>query len=130
PRCSPRFKSLASAAGEFTNTVLSHADREFLRSLPTTATRTVQGLRFYMCHAAPLDPLFTYLGPDDPEWEAELRRIDADVLLTGHTHLPFVRRIGGRAIVNPGSLGQPKNGSPRACYATWRDGQFALCSCE
>jgi protein phosphatase len=32
-------------------------------------------------------------------------------------------------IVNPGSVGQPKHGSPMACYAVWEDGRISLKSC-
>jgi protein phosphatase len=52
--------------------------------------------------------------------------VSADVVLVGHTHAPFIRRIGESLVVNPGSLGQPKTGKPDACYAVWEDGSFAL----
>jgi putative phosphoesterase len=55
-------------------------------------------------------------------WVAELERLDADVLLVGHSHVPFIRRIGGKVIVNPGSVGQPRSGDARASYAVWDDG--------
>jgi diadenosine tetraphosphatase ApaH/serine/threonine PP2A family protein phosphatase len=38
----------------------------------------------------------------------------------------MIHRIGRTTIVNPGSVGQPKNGDPRACYALWRDGEIEL----
>jgi len=47
-------------------------------------------------------------------------------VLVGHTHTPFVRKIGNQLLVNPGSLGQPKTGKPDACYAVWNDGTFEL----
>ena len=47
-------------------------------------------------------------------------------MLVGHTHTPFVRKIGNQLLVNPGSLGQPKTGNPNACYAVWHDGKFDL----
>jgi diadenosine tetraphosphatase ApaH/serine/threonine PP2A family protein phosphatase len=53
-------------------------------------------------------------------------RIDADVLIVGHTHTPFVRTVGKTTIVNPGSLGQPKTGRNCACYALWEDGKISL----
>jgi len=52
--------------------------------------------------------------------------VKADVLLVGHTHTPFIRQIGDRVVVNPGSLGQPKTGKSDACYAVWQDGSFSL----
>jgi predicted phosphodiesterase len=56
----------------------------------------------------------------------ELELVDADFLLVGHTHTPFIREIGGKTIVNPGSLGQPKTGKSNACYAVWENGKFEL----
>lgn len=52
--------------------------------------------------------------------------IKADVLLVGHTHLPVRRLHGSLQIVNPGSVGQPLEGDPRAAYAIWDDGEIAL----
>jgi predicted phosphodiesterase len=68
--------------------------------------------------------------PDSPRWESELDQANADVLLVGHTHLPFHREFGERRVVNPGSLGQPKTGKPAACYAVWDDGTIELRSFE
>jgi diadenosine tetraphosphatase ApaH/serine/threonine PP2A family protein phosphatase len=73
------------------------------------------------------DPLYTYVRPDDRKrWEEELAKIDADILLVGHTHLPMVLRFGKRLIVNPGSVGQPRDGDPRASYAVIEDGEPRL----
>lgn len=48
------------------------------------------------------------------------------VLLLGQTHRPFVIERGGAVIVKPGSVGRPKDGDPRASYATWENGRFFL----
>lgn len=52
--------------------------------------------------------------------------MDADVILVGHTHVPTMRPLRSRLMVNPGSLGQPKTGSPEARYAVWEDGKVEL----
>jgi protein phosphatase len=70
--------------------------------------------------------LYGYCPEQSENWIYELQHIQADVLLVGHTHTPFIRRIGNRVVVNPGSLGQPKTGKPDACYAVWEDGLFQL----
>jgi diadenosine tetraphosphatase ApaH/serine/threonine PP2A family protein phosphatase len=83
-----------------------------------------------MVHATPRDPIFEYLRGDatDAEWCAALEPLAerGDTLLIGHTHLPFVRRVDGVTVVNPGSLGQPKDGDPRGCYAVLDDDGVAL----
>jgi putative phosphoesterase len=119
PRCSLRYREMAQATGEFTASVLNDTEKRYLASLPLTASRVVDGKRFVLFHATPRDPLFEYCGPDSPEWIGCAESVSADVLLVGHTHLPFVQEGRGRTIANPGSLGQPKNGSPEPCYAIW-----------
>ncbi len=126
PRCSARFRSMAEATGRFTSSVLSGAQKQFLRELPLRAEREVDGMRFLACHATPSDPLYEYCPPASDRWPAEARGVRADIVLTGHTHLPFQRRVGTQLIVNPGSLGQPKHGRPEACYAVWDGGSMRL----
>ncbi len=130
PRCSPRFRRMAEETSAYTRAVLSPDQRGFLRGLPPVAVREVNGTRFLLCHAAPPDPLYEYRAADSPLWDAELERASADVLLVGHTHRPFQKRWRSRMVVNPGSLGQPKHGAARACYAVWEDGDVRLESRE
>jgi protein phosphatase len=130
PKCSQRFRCMAEETGRYTRAVITKDQRDFLRSLPLTAERTVEGVRFSLCHAAPADPLYEYRAPNSPLWDAELARASADVLLVGHTHLPFRRQLGRRMVANPGSAGQPKHGAPRACYAIWDNGELRLESAE
>jgi putative phosphoesterase len=119
PRCSSRYREMARATGEFTVSVLNENEKQYLACLPLTASRVVDGKRFVLCHATPSNPLFEYCGPDSPQWIDHAESVSADVLLVGHTHLPFIQEGRGRTVVNPGSLGQPKNGSPEACCAIW-----------
>jgi putative phosphoesterase len=126
PQCAPAFRAMAAATQRYTASVLPAADKDFLRELPLTQIVTRDERRVYLCHATPSDPLFAYCPPDSPQWEQEADRIDADVILVGHTHLPFVKTIGKCQIVNPGSLGQPKHGGPHASYAVWQDGEVSL----
>lgn len=126
PRCSAPFREMAGAVQAYTEPVLSDKEKAFLRALPADARRTAGDRQFYLCHAAPSDPLFRYLPPDSPEWPAEVERAGAGAVQVGHTHLPFQLDAGDRRVVNPGSAGQPKHGAPRACYAAWADGRFRL----
>lgn len=126
PRCSARFRAMAEATGRFTGSMLSEEHKQFLRDLPAQAEREVNGVRFFACHAVPSNPLYEYCPQDSDRWRDEVAAIPADVLLVGHTHLPFHRKIGDRSILNPGSLGQPKHGRAEACYAIWEDGSVRL----
>jgi len=81
------------------------------------------------CHAMPSDPLYHYLPEIRPItlWESELNIVNyPDFLFVGHTHLPMKTRFRRTLVVNPGSVGQPKDGDPRAAYAIWNDGEVTL----
>ncbi len=125
-RCSPRFRAMAAATGDYTLAVLGAADKRFLRELPTSAWREVDGRKFFLCHATPSDPLYEYRPPDSPLWWGEGEAAGADVVVVGHAHLQFALRSERRMVVNPGSLGQSKAGDPRARYAVWQDGEISL----
>jgi putative phosphoesterase len=122
PRCSPPYREMAKETMQFTRSVLSRDQIEYLANLPLVIERVVQGTKFLLCHAAPSDPLFKYVPANSPIWEEEMESLSADILLVGHTHTPFVQSVGGSLVVNPGSLGQPKTGATQACYASWDNG--------
>ena len=126
PRCSPRFQAMAEATRRYTDSVLKFGHKHYLRNLPLNVETQRGETRFYLCHALPSDPLFGYCEADSPRWLEEAESINADVILVGHTHVPAMRSLGSRVLVNPGSLGQPKTGSPQARYAVWEDGGFEL----
>jgi putative phosphoesterase len=126
PRCSARYKLMADTTRRFTASVLNEQQKQFLRGLPQHRELERQKMRFYLCHAKPSDPLYGYCPADSSDWVKEAQTVATDVLVVGHTHTPFLRRIGECAVVNPGSLGQPKTGKPDACYVVWEDGVFQL----
>jgi putative phosphoesterase len=124
PRCSPPYKQLAAETLRYSRQVCSDDDVDYLRSLPLHREIRIDSTRFYLVHATPADPLFGYCPEDSAAWRDHVRAIEADVLIVGHTHTPFLRAEGHTTILNPGSLGQPKTGRPMACYAVWQDGQI------
>jgi putative phosphoesterase len=126
PQCSAPFRRLAAVTREFTQDVCTSEDFEYLRTLPIRRELTVNETSFYLVHATPTDPLFGYCPERSERWRKEIEWADAQVLVVGHTHKPFIRRIGATTIVNPGSLGQPKTGRSAACFAIWEDGKVFL----
>jgi protein phosphatase len=125
--CSPRFRAMAEATRDYTASVISTADRQYLHDLPTSARREVDRKVIFLCHATPADLLYEYRPPGSALWEQpEKASAGADVILAGHTHLQFSRVAGQRTVVNPGSLGQSKAGDPRARYALWENGRIEL----
>jgi predicted phosphodiesterase len=75
--------------------------------------------RITLVHGTPADPHWGHLRPgrDPEEWMAVREGTDFTTLLVGHSHLQFEEDAGrGRKIVNPGSVGQPRNNCNRAQY--------------
>jgi putative phosphoesterase len=126
PRCSPPYRAMASETGAFTASVISEDSKRYLERLPLSSFRRLREHTFYLCHATPSDPLFGYLDKDSPQWESEVKSTESRVVVTGHTHVPFLRHVGDQILINPGSIGQPKTGAPEACYAVWEDGELEL----
>ena len=90
----------------------------YLRQLTDQIPLELDGLRFRLVHGSPRK-INEYLFADRPD--ATLERLldiaDADVLVCGHTHIPYHRILSsGRQVVNAGSVGKPKDGNPEACY--------------
>jgi predicted phosphodiesterase len=56
----------------------------------------------------------------------EVAEVRADIVLLGHTHLPMSRGAWTKVVVNPGSVGQPLDGDPRASYAVIEDGMAEI----
>jgi putative phosphoesterase len=125
--CAPAMREASEETRGLMWDLLGQADLDYLGSLPLTMDITLGGVRFHLVHATPSDPLYTYLRPgQESRWAEEIERVDADVLLVGHTHLPMVIRAGKRILVNPGSVGQPRDGDPRAAFAIVEDGDVRL----
>jgi putative phosphoesterase len=126
PRCSAQFREVAEATRQFSDAVVTAEQKLYLRSFPLRIGVIRAHTRFWLCHATPGDPLYEYRKADSKKWVDECTQLHADVILVGHTHIPFMRPFNGQILVNPGSLGQPKTGKPDACYAVWENGQISL----
>ena len=120
------FRQLAGATRVLTWNLLRPSHLKYLSQLPVTQNFTLDGFRFHLVHATPRDPMDEYLAADAETWRERLSYIDADFLCVGHTHLPFHLDLGSCQIVNPGSVGQPRDGDPRAAYAIIENGHVEL----
>lgn len=88
-----------------------------LLELPKTAKVTLDGVTFMLCHGSPWDTN-EYIYPDASE--EVLRRCaaeDADFILMGHTHRPFMYAHEGKVVLNAGSVGQPRDIGDLASWA-------------
>lgn len=101
----------------WTRGVVDDERKSYLRSLAPELRRDVNGRRSRFVHGSPRR-MNEYLFEDRDE--ASLGRIakgaDADVLVFGHTHIPWSREINGVLFVNTGSVGKPKDADHRAAW--------------
>ncbi len=128
------FNPDAAYACHWTGTRLAPEDIDYLGQLPLKLLKD----NLTLVHGSPRDPLREYLVSPLAA-EANFRCFDTKVLLVGHSHIPLeIRRDGSgemffhyiepgkviqlgqdHLIINPGSIGQPRNGDPRASYAIY-----------
>jgi putative phosphoesterase len=90
----------------------------YLRQLTDQIPLELDGLRVRLVHGSPRK-INEYLYADRPDATMErlLDLAEADVLVCGHTHIPYHRILpSGRHVVNAGSVGKPKDGNSQACY--------------
>jgi predicted phosphodiesterase len=130
------FNHAALAAARWTAEHLNAANLRFVRELPKGPTVLPEG--FTICHGSPIDE-DQYLLSIFDAWEV-FSNYPAELSFFGHTHVPsvFVARgtetrvallrgasgsleleTGARYLINPGSIGQPRDRDPRASYMTY-----------
>ncbi|MFN2469536.1 MAG: metallophosphoesterase [Gaiellaceae bacterium] len=122
------FNPDAAAAAVWTRAALDEKSRAFLESLDPQAQ--LDGAALF--HASPFDPVWGYVLTDEAA-QLSLDLTEAGIVLVGHSHLPLavthanggvrgglaphgteVDLQSGRWLLNPGSVGQPRDGDPRA----------------
>ena len=116
--CGYKYKHLSMVTRDYTLDVIEEKHREFLRRLPFDFKTELGGKKIHMAHGSPRSN-YEYIKPDTPETEVceMIKEIDSDFLFIGHSHIPFVREVAGVTIINPGSVGQPRDNDPRASCA-------------
>lgn len=120
------YRYLTRASRPIQWTSLAPEERTYLLQLPLTRRVTLDGVRFLLVHGTPRDPLDEYLMRDPATWAKRVENAEADVVCVGHSHQQFHLMAGDVTVLNPGSVGQPRDGDPRAAYAIIEDGRIEL----
>ena len=127
------FNDYAAAAARWTAEQISTEDADWLASLPLR----IEVEDFTMVHGSPRDPVWEYVV-SVPVAAVSFQHFTTMRCLVGHSHVPFLCVTGQdgpkflefrlddpvplgdeRMIVNPGGVGQPRDGDPRASYAVY-----------
>ena len=136
------FHAEAAACCVWNGRQLSDANRQYLLELP----QVIREGDVTLVHGSLRDPVWEYLAHAEAV-RANFALMATPYLAVGHTHIPMVfeeSRNGAaprahspsgtsapmaasvRAILNPGSVGQPRDGDPRASYAIWDSGRRTI----
>ena len=106
-----RFNAMANAGVEYAREQLDDEATTWLADLPDR--RTVADGRVRVVHGHPDNPdRYTYPREFSPRMLG-----DEELLVTGHTHVQGSRTFDEGVVMNPGSVGQPRDGDPRAAFA-------------
>ncbi len=126
-----RFNRDAGSVIEWTKSALTDETRAFLDTLPSKVTME----NFTLAHGSPNQPVWEYIL-DPVTADRNFEELQTDYALVGHSHLPLIfqqpfdtsyatlrpieweqaMQLAPRMILNPGSVGQPRDGDPRASY--------------
>lgn len=92
--------------------------RKYLSFLPARKTFVTGNKTILVTHGSPAS-ISEHLDKDTPDERlAELAELgNADIMITGHSHEAFSKQVGTTWFINPGSVGRPGDGDPRASYA-------------
>lgn len=114
----PLEQELGGQSFAWTKARVTAENKAYLRTLVKEIRLDANGRRVLLVHGSPRR-LNEYLFEDRPL--ASFQRLtvssNADVIVCGHTHKPYVKRVDGVTFVNAGSVGKPKDADWRACYA-------------
>jgi len=116
---SSRLNAYAQAAISVQRQLLKQTQIAWLGRLPASLALEFGGVRISVFHGSPWSPSNEYIYSEEAKLRAEelLEFAGADLLILGHTHIPYLIRSGERLLLNPGSVGQPRDGDPKASYA-------------
>jgi putative phosphoesterase len=113
-----RLKKRAHAGSAWTALAMGERERAWLAGLPAERHLSVEGVDIRVVHGSPLsdtDYVFPSITP--AALAAKLGDERPALLVCGHSHIPFTRRIADVRVVNCGSVGRPIDGDPRGSGA-------------
>jgi predicted phosphodiesterase len=123
-QCGYRYKHLSIATREYTWKILDRSGIEYLQKLPPLFKEEIDGKKLYLTHASPRS-MFEYIKPETSDEEIQamvneaIEPVEAEFLVVGHSHIPMKRKLGNLTIINPGSVGQPRDEDNRASCAVF-----------
>ncbi|HDI02761.1 MAG TPA: metallophosphoesterase, partial [Candidatus Aenigmarchaeota archaeon] len=102
----------------WTREVLTEENMDFLFDLDGYRAIKLGGFNVLLLHGSPEDYLTGKIVKMEPleNLQRYFESTNADIIVCGHGHIPFFKEFNGRYVINPGSVGQPKDNVKKACY--------------
>lgn len=111
----PKDAEKASLSMKFTAEETTDENKAYLRNLPKEAVISFNNKTIRFVHGS-TRLINEYLKENSREADEVMNNLDEDILVCGHTHIPYVKYYGKKLLVNAGSVGKSKTGSPNANY--------------
>ena len=111
----PKDAEKAAMSMHFTGQETTHENKEYLRNLPKEVTFTFNNKTIRFVHGS-TRIINEYLKENSKEAEEVMSELVEDILVCGHTHIPYAKYYGEKLLVNAGSVGKPKTNTPDANY--------------
>ncbi len=113
----PADRALGDQSLAWTKATVTPDNKAFLRTLVSEIRFEADGRRVLLVHGSPRR-INEYLFEDRPmsSFQRLAAASHADIIVFGHTHKPYTKRVNDVLFVNAGSVGKPKDGDWRACY--------------
>lgn len=94
---------------------LSSENIEYLKSLPQSLILKCNGIEIHFVHGSYRN-INEYLNEDYDKLDEVMEEFNGDILVCGHTHIPYKKSFGDKLLINDGSIGKPKIGRPNGTY--------------
>ncbi len=111
----PKDAQKAALSMQFTSQETTEENKKYLRNLPKEATFTFNNKTIRFVHGS-TRLINEYLKENSKEAEEVMSELVEDILVCGHTHIPYAKYYGDKLLVNAGSVGKPKTNKPDANY--------------
>lgn len=123
--CANAYRQRYGSGFDFCNKLLSKSQIKWLTELPSQLNVEIGGVDFCLAHGTPGDPS-QYLYPDAAASKIQGSYSDSKITCLGHTHYPFFHAFENKLLINPGSVGQPRDIGGLASYAILNTSNLCL----
>ena len=111
----PKDAENAGLSMHFTSSETTDENKKYLSNLPKEATLIFNNKTIKLVHGS-TRLINEYLKEDSKEAKEVMDELVEDILVCGHTHIPYAKYYGEKLLVNAGSVGKPKTNNPNANY--------------